>query len=110
MPGIRKCSRSSSTSGVISPEVFGDERQIAEDLFQALKELMPGGLDPLAVDCGFLLGGDRPVGLEAAKVVEPDHVIERNGRRIRLPTSRSRVLAAPPTYTRVTPALAGAEK
>ena len=67
---------------------------LAEDVLQPLKELVAGRLDPLPVDRGVLVSGDRPVGLEAAKVVEADHVIEHRERRMRAahqskPRSRS---------------------
>ena len=57
-------------------EVFGDEGEFAEHVFEALEKLQAGGLDPLAVDGGLLFGGDGPEGFEAAEVIEADRVVE----------------------------------
>ena len=59
------------------PEVFGNEWQIAKDLLQPLKKLVSRSLDPLPVDRGLFVGRDRPERLEAAEVVEANHVIQR---------------------------------
>ena len=58
-------------------KVFGDEGEVAEDFVEASEERMAGSFDPVAIDGGFFLGGDGPVGFKAAEVVEADGVVER---------------------------------
>ena len=58
-------------------EVFGDEGEISEDLFEAVEERLAGRFDPMTVYGGWLVGGDGPEGFEAAEVVEADEVVER---------------------------------
>ena len=108
MPGMPKCSRSSSTSGVMRPRSSAMKGSIAEDLAEALEELVAGSLDPLAVDGGLLLGGDGPVGLEAAEVIEADDVVE--GERAADagdPPVEAALAQQAPLVERVAPALAG---
>ena len=64
-------------------EVFRDERDGAEGFDEAGEELCAGALDPLAVDGGLFFGGDGPVGLEAAEVIETDDVVQAWARRMR---------------------------
>jgi len=67
-----------------------------------------GGLDPLAVDGGFFIGGDGPVGLKAAEVVEAHHVIEGEGAAdARDPPVEAALAELAPAVERVAPALAG---
>src|SRR5579871_95905 len=60
-------------------KVFCDEWQVSEDFLQPMEELVSGRFHPHSVDGGLLFGCDRPVGLEATKVIEPNGVVERQG-------------------------------
>ena len=60
-------------------EVFRDEGDGAEGFDEAREELCAGALDPVAVDGGLFVGGDGPVGVEAAEVIEADDVVHGVG-------------------------------
>ena len=66
------------------------------------------GFNPLAVDGGFVLSGDGPVGLEAAEVVEADDVVEELGAADAVdPPGEARLLEDVPLVEGIAPALAG---
>ena len=89
-------------------EIFGDERKIAEDIAETLEEVMAGGFDPLAVDGGLFVGGDGPVGLEAAEVIEADDVVEGEGAaNAGDPPVEAVVFEDVPAVEGIAPALAG---
>src|SRR3984957_9723834 len=58
-------------------QVFGDQRQLAQLVEQGGEQSRARRLDPLPMDGGLLLDGNGPESLKAAKVVEPDNVVER---------------------------------
>src|ERR1700690_2957082 len=58
-------------------EVLGDDRQSAEGVLQRAEEFFSWTLDPFSVHRGGLAAGNFPVSFEAAEVVEPDHIEER---------------------------------
>ena len=58
-------------------EIFGDEGEISEDLFEAIEERLAGRFDPVTVYGGWLIGSNGPEGFEAAEVVEADEIVER---------------------------------
>src|SRR6266568_3388481 len=53
-------------------EVFGEERQAAQFLFEFVKEFVTWAVNPAAIDRGRLTGGDLPKLGEAAEVIETD--------------------------------------
>src|SRR6185437_8767101 len=92
-------------------EIFRDEGKVAEYIVEALEKLVAGGLDPLTVDGGLFVSGDGPVGLEAAEVVEADHVIEREGAAdARNPPVETTLPKFAPAVERIAPALAAGRK
>src|SRR5947208_16011117 len=53
-------------------EVFGEERQAAQFLFELVEEFVTWSVNPTAVDRGRLTSGDLPKLGEAAEVIETD--------------------------------------
>ncbi len=89
-------------------QVLGHQRQRPERRLKRAEERQPGRLDPLALDRRLLLGGDRPVGLEAAEVVEADDVIKLAGAADAVdPPVEAALGQHIPAIERVAPALAG---
>src|SRR5207302_999930 len=60
--------------GGYQAQVFGDEGQVAKRGAQHVKEIIFGAIYPSAMDGRGFAGGNLPVLLKAAKVIEP-HVI-----------------------------------
>src|SRR5690554_678070 len=56
------------------PEVFSDKRRFAEFGANRLEERVPGARAPAAIDRGVGLGRHRPIGLEAAEMIDANHV------------------------------------
>ena len=56
------------------PEVFGDERQLAQMLPQGMEKIVTRSWHPAAMLSGGVAGGNLPILLESAKVVEPQDV------------------------------------
>ena len=81
--------------------------------FKRAKQLEARRLDPLAVDRGLFLGGNRPIGLESAKVVEAHDVVELDGAANAIdPPAKSNSVCIGrrknvPAIKRIAPALAG---
>src|SRR6185312_11191919 len=89
-------------------EVFGDEGQVSEDLFEAIEECLARSFDPMTVHGGRLVSGDGPEGFEAAEVVEADEVVERERTTdARDPPVEAAFFKQAPLVKRVAPALAG---
>ena len=89
-------------------EIFGDEGEVAEDLFEAIEEGLAGRFDPVAIDGGGLVGGDGPEGFEAAEVVEAEEVVERErAANARDPPVETALFQEGPLVKRIAPALAG---
>src|SRR5580698_6730588 len=57
-------------------EIFGDERQITEDLFESLEQRPAWSFHPLAINGSLFFSGNRPVSLETTEVVQTYVVIE----------------------------------
>ena len=77
MPGKPSSSRRTRTSGVITPEVLGDDRERPKLRLGCAEERGAGPRRPPSVARRLRPGGDRPVAREAAEVVDPEHVDER---------------------------------
>ncbi len=75
---------------------------------KALKQRCAGGFDPGAVDGGLVSGGDGPVRLEAAEVVEADDVVEEMRAADAVdPPGEAGLLEDVPFVEGIAPALAG---
>ena len=108
MPGKAKLVAERVDFGRDEAEVFGDQRQGAQGGFESAEELEAGSFDPLAVDRRFFFGGDGPVGLEAAEVVEADDVVELAGAAHAVDPPGEALLGEHiPAIEGVAPALAG---
>ena len=89
-------------------QVFCNQRKRTERGFKSAEEFEARRLDPLAVDGGFLVGGNRPVGFETAEVVEADDVVKLARAADAVdPPAESLLGENIPVVKRIAPALAG---
>ena len=109
MPGKPKRSRSASTSGVMTPRSSATIGSSPEGgLRSASKKAAPGPLHPPPVDRGLRVPRHLPVRLEAAEVVEPHEVDEReHGAEAVDPPGVAGARERVPAVERVAPELAG---
>ncbi|MEJ7744008.1 MAG: hypothetical protein WKF73_16605 [Nocardioidaceae bacterium] len=70
----RNESRSSSTSGVITPKSSAQNGKSPMAFFSALKSSLPGTFDPVSVDCRFIAARNFPRRRKAAKMVNAHDV------------------------------------
>src|SRR5207248_7277848 len=55
-------------------EIFGEERQSAEGFAEFHEEIIARSIDPAAIDCRWIAGGNFPELVESAEVIEADVV------------------------------------
>src|SRR5258708_2935743 len=90
------------------PQVFGQQRKVAETGAQNMKELVLGALAPMALDGGGFGGRDFPVTLKPAKVAQPTEAAILQGPEKPLhPPIEHAAPACVPTIQRIAPTLSG---
>ena len=108
MPGKPYRSRSASTSGVMTPRSSATIGSSPRAACSASKNAAPGPLHPPAVDGRRRAPRHLPVGLEAAEVVEPHGVHQReHGAEALDPPGVAGARERVPPVERVAPELAG---
>src|SRR4051794_25241928 len=93
------------------PEIFGDERQSAELLLEHVEQIGLRSIDPASMYGGRLVGGNLPVLLESAEVIEADDVagVKRPPHAVDPPVVTLRPQFVP-AIERVSPTLASGRK
>ena len=88
-------------------KILGNQAQLREGLLERTDEVFAGAFDPMAVPCSRLAIGHCPVALQAAEVVDTDHVKQARGGADALLPPGVAVLTHPiPVIERISPELA----